>query len=153
VKRKVKIGLLAGGVPLLALAALALWAAMAPLAYDSRDEEFEIPKGTWASRMAGKPVDILPDEIHLTLGVKDILVLKNQDDVPQIFGPTLMMPGQSFKLPFELASSYQFACTAHASGQLTVTVAPQPQSASERLVWRIERLQRQAAAQWRLWTR
>ena len=48
------------------------------------------------------------------------------DDVPQIFGPTLMMPGQSFRLPFEVASSYQFACTAHASGQMTVVVDEQP---------------------------
>ena len=44
------------------------------------------------------PVEILPDEIRLTLGVRDVLVLENLDDVPQIFGPTLMMPGQSFRL-------------------------------------------------------
>ena len=69
--------------------------------------------------MAGDTVEILPDEIRLTLGVSDVLVLRNLDDVPQIFGPTLMMPGQSFRLPFALASSYQFACTAHASGQMT----------------------------------
>ncbi len=39
--------------------------------------------------------------------------LKNQDTVPQTFGPALLMPGQSFRLPFEVASDYQFACTAH----------------------------------------
>ena len=76
--------------------------------------------------MAGDKVDILPDEIRLTLGIHDVLVLRNLDDVPQIFGPTLMMPGQSFRLPFELASEYQFACTAHASGQMTVIVDPYP---------------------------
>jgi len=43
-----------------------------------------------------------------------------------MFGPVLMMPGQSFRLPFNVASSYQFACTAHVSGQLTVVVAPTP---------------------------
>ena len=55
--------------------------------------------------MAGDKVEILPDEIRLTLGLNDVLLLRNLDDVPQVFGPTLIMPGQSFRLPFELASS------------------------------------------------
>jgi hypothetical protein len=111
------------------------WATLTPIPSDSRDEIFEIPKGTWARRMAGDPIEILPDEIRLTLGVRDVLVLKNLDDVPQIFGPTLMMPGQSFRLPFALASSYQFACTAHASGQMTVIVEPFPTTLWARLRW------------------
>ena len=112
------------------------WAALVPVTSADRDELFVIPKGTWARRMAGDKVDILPNEVRLTLGVKDVLVLKNDDDVPQVFGPTLMMPGQSFRLPFEVASSYQFACTAHASGQMTVTVAEGPAIGWERLRWR-----------------
>lgn len=122
----------------LALGVLA-WLAMAPFDPDSRQESFEIPKGTWARRMAGDKVDILPNEIRLTLGVKDILVLRNLDDVPQVFGPALMMPGQTFTLPFEQAASYQFACTAHASGQIAVTVEPAPASAWERATWRVRR--------------
>ena len=90
--------------------------------------------------MAGDPVEILPDEIRLTLGVRDVLVLENLDDVPQIFGPTLMMPGQSFRLPFALASSYQFACTAHASGQMTIVVEPFPETPWARLRWRVREL-------------
>ena len=116
---------------------LAVWAARAPVPVDSRDEIFAIPKGTWARRMAGDKVEILPSRIRLTLGVKDVLVLVNNDDVPQIFGPILMMPGQSFKLPFAVASSYQFVCTAHASGQMTVIVDPQPTSPWTRFWWRI----------------
>jgi hypothetical protein len=87
--------------------------------------------------MAGDSVEILPDEIRLTLGVRDILVLKNSDEVPQIFGPTLMMPGQSFRLPFEMASEYQFACTAHSSGQMTIVVEPYPATPWARLRWRM----------------
>ena len=116
------------------------WAALAPIRSNSREAVFEIPKGTWARRMAGDKVDILPSEIYLTLGVRDVLFLRNLDDVPQIFGPALMMPGQSFRLPFELASSYQFACTAHASGQMSVIVEPMPQSAWARLRWRMNEL-------------
>jgi hypothetical protein len=90
--------------------------------------------------MAGEPAAILPDEIRLTLGVRDILVLRNRDEVPQVFGPTLMMPGQSFRLPFAVASSYQFACTAHASGHMTVVVEPYPETPWARLRWRVREL-------------
>ena len=114
--------------------------ALLPVSSASRDEIFEIPTGTWARRMGGDNVDILPDTIRLTLGLRDVLVLKNQDNVPQIFGPTLMMPGQSFRLPFAVASSYQFACTAHTSGQMTIVVDPFPDTAGARIVWRLRNL-------------
>jgi hypothetical protein len=118
----------------------AAWAALTPIRTGSRDVLFEIPKGTWARRMAGNKIEILPSRIRLTLGLRDILVLKNLDDVPQIFGPTLMMPGQSFRLPFAVASDYQFACTAHASGQMTIIVEPKPETAWARIWWRLREL-------------
>jgi hypothetical protein len=121
----------------LALIGASAWPAFAPIESPSREEVFAIPKGTWARRMAGDPVEILPSEIRLTLGVRDVLVLENHDDVPQIFGPTLMMPGQSFKLPFAVASSNYFTCTAHASGQLLVVVDPFPDTPWARLSWRV----------------
>jgi hypothetical protein len=133
-----------GIVAAAALGAIA-WAAFTPVTFASREETFEIPKGTWARRMAGNKVEILPSHVFLTLGIRDVLLLKNLDDVPQIFGPTLMMPGQSFSLPFEVASSYQFACTAHASGQMTVVVDERPDTAWRRLVWRTRRIFRVAA--------
>ena len=111
-----------------------------PIQSASRDSIFAIPKGTWKRRMSGDPVEILPDHIRLTLGIRDILVLRNQDDVPQIFGPTLMMPGQSFRLPFERAAQYTFACTAHASGQMTIVVEPNPTTPWARIRWRLMEL-------------
>ena len=116
------------------------WAAFTPVGYSSRDEIFRIPSGTWARRMAGEPLEILPSTIRLTLGIRDVLVLENRDEVPQQFGPTLMMPGQSFRLPFTVASSYQFACTAHSSGQMTIIVDPYPATPWARLSWRAHRL-------------
>jgi hypothetical protein len=126
-------------VSLLAAASVAAFAVvgLTPIQSPSRDKIFAIPKGTWARRMAGDKVEILPDHIRLTLGVRDILVLRNQDDVPQIFGPTLMMPGQSFRLPFERAAEYTFACTAHASGQMTIVVEPNPTTPWARIRWRL----------------
>lgn len=113
------------------------WAALAPLpTRANREQPFVIPEGTWQRRMSGDLVDILPERIRLTLGINDVLLLKNQDNVPQTFGPALLMPGQSFRLPFEVASEYQFACTAHSSGQMTIIVDPFPASPWGRLRWR-----------------
>jgi hypothetical protein len=122
------------------IAAILAWAAFAPLASSDRDQLFEIPKGTWARRMAGDKVDILPSTIHLTLGVKDVLKLRNLDTVPQIFGPVLIMPGQEFRLPFETVSENEFNCTAHSSGSMKVIVHPHPAPGIERLRWRIAAL-------------
>jgi hypothetical protein len=124
-------------VPSIAVLAALGWAGFAPLHVASNDELFEIPKGTYARRMAGDKVEILPSRIRLTLGLNNVLLLRNLDEVPQVFGPTIMMPGQSFRLPFEKASSYQFACTAHASGQMTIVVEPEPVMPWSRIHWRV----------------
>ncbi len=129
-------------LPLIVALAAITWISLAPVKVDSRESLFEIPKGTWARRMAGDRVDILPNTIYLTLGTQDILWLKNNDEVPQIFGPTLIMPGQSFKLPFELASEYLFVCSAHSSGQMTIVVDPAPTPGWARLQWRARKLAR-----------
>jgi len=131
--------LIATALLLLALGGLG-WAALAPIELASRDELFEIPHGTWARRMAGEKIEILPDTIRLTLGINDVLLLRNADEVPQTFGPTLVMPGQSFRLPFATASTYNFACTAHSSGQLNVIVEPTPARGLETLRWRLRYL-------------
>jgi len=120
------------------------WAAFAPVEFASPEEVFEIPRGTWARRMSGDPVEILPSQVYLTLGIRNVLLLRNRDDVPQVFGPTIMMPGQSFRLPFEVASEYRFVCSAHASGQMTVVVDPEPNTPWGRIAWRARRLWRAA---------
>jgi hypothetical protein len=123
------------GVGLLALVAVLL-ASLVPIRFPSREARFEIPKGTWARRMAGDKLDILPSRIYLVAGMKDVLVLQNLDDVPQIFGPTLLMPGQTLRLPFSVPSENQFVCTAHASGTLLVIVEEAPTTPWRRLRWR-----------------
>lgn len=123
-----------------AVIAATVWAALAPIRSDSRDFLFEIPKGTWARRMAGDKVEILPSKLVLTLGVRDVLLLRNSDSVPQIFGPVLIMPGQDFRLPFGQVSENQFDCSAHASGQMTVIVEPAPGPGWPRLRWRLAAL-------------
>jgi hypothetical protein len=120
--------------------AMAVWASVAPIRSGTRDQLFEIPKGTSARRMAGDKFETLPAEVRLTLGVNDVLLLRNSDTAPQVFGPVLIMPGQDFRLPFEQASDYRFACSAHASGQMTVVVMQLPDPGWARLAWRVEAL-------------
>jgi hypothetical protein len=133
--------LIAAALSLLLLGGVG-WASLAPIEVASHDEVFEIPHGTWARRIAGEQVEILPQTIRLTSGINDVLLLRNADEVPHVFGPTLVMPGQSFSLPFASASTYSFMCTAHANGQLTVVVEAKPARGWETLRWRLRRLTR-----------
>ena len=118
------------------------WAALAPIPAGSREALFEIPRGTSERRLSGEEVEILPQTIRLTLGVKDVLVLRNADDVPHLFGPAMIMPGQSFRLPFAASSTYDFQCSAHADGQLSVIVDPVPAAGWQRARWRLRNLTR-----------
>lgn len=120
-----------------------LLAALWPVNFDSPEELFEIPKGTFSHHMAGDTHELLPSEIHLVAGIRNILTLKNSDDVPQTFGPTLLMPGQTLRIPFSRPSENYFACTAHASGQLLVIVDATPTWPWSRLTWRVRRLLRE----------
>ena len=132
------------GAVLALLAALA-WAAFAPLPASARDQLFEIPKGTWERRMKGDQAAILPEQVTLTLGVRDVLLLRNSDTVPQMFGPVLIMPGQDFRLPFAQAGEHPFDCTAHASGKMTVLVEEAPGAGLARLRWRFHSLMKDNA--------
>ena len=40
---------------------------------------------------------------------------------------------------FATASTYSFACSAHASGQMSIVVAPTPEAGWPRLQWRWQR--------------
>jgi hypothetical protein len=123
--------------PLAPLLAVVGWAGFAPIKLPTREALFEIPHGTYARRMSGSNVDILPSSITLTLGVNDVLLLRNLDEVPQQFGPTIMMPGQSFRLPFEVASENRFDCSAHSSGQMVVIVEEEPVWPWQKIRWRL----------------
>ena len=115
------------------------WAALAPVAPQPRERLYEIPAGTSARRLAGEhDLEILPQTIRLS--VRDTLALRNADKAPHVFGPTLIMPGQTFRLPFAQAATYSFLCTAHADGQLNVVVEPLPAPGWERIRWRWKQL-------------
>lgn len=125
------------------LAALAgaalLWAAVAPLHYPTREHLLEFPRG--AAVLRGKPgAAAVPAEVRLTLGVRDVLLLRNRDVAPHVFGQILVLPGHAVRLPFEQAGDFPFACDAAPGSQVSVRVLPQPDPGWARLRWRLAAL-------------
>jgi hypothetical protein len=113
------------------------WAALAPLPVGPRELVYVIPKGTAASAAAGRDPDVLPRRIRLTLGVQDVLVLRNEDVVEQRFGPALLAAGQSYRLPFRAPVEIPLSCSVHRDGQITIVVEESPGPGPARLLWRV----------------
>ncbi|HTG10442.1 MAG TPA: hypothetical protein VK746_06560 [Candidatus Eisenbacteria bacterium] len=133
-----------GAVAALAVLALALaaaaWAAFAPLPGGSHALTFVIPPGTAARLKAGEPLTVLPSPIHLTVGVRDVLVLTNDDDAVHQVGPIILGSRQTYRIPFRRPGQFQYACSLHAAGTLTLVIAPAPAAGLDRLRWRLDRL-------------
>jgi plastocyanin len=133
-----------GAVAALAVLALALaaaaWAAFAPLPGGSHALTFVIPPGTAARLKAGEPLTVLPSPIHLTVGVRDVLVLTNDDDAVHQVGPIILGSRQTYRIPFRRPGQFQYACSLHVAGTLTLVIAPAPAAGLDRLRWRLDRL-------------
>jgi hypothetical protein len=117
-----------------------VWTALAPLPAVARELVYVIPQGSWTRRIAGEKLSVLPSHVRLTVGLQDVLVLKNEDDMPHLFGPVLLQPEQTYRVPVRVPSRFQYACTLHASGQLTITIEPIPEIGWARLRWRLSRI-------------
>jgi hypothetical protein len=100
-----------------------------------------IPRG--ANALGPQP---FPSDIQLTLGLQDVLVLRNEDDRPQLVGGIEVAAGQSLSIPFYRVQDFQLACSAHPSGQLTIRVSTRPKRGLDRLWWRLDRLRGYIAA-------
>lgn len=121
-----------------ALLLVLAWAALAPLRSASQEVVFEAPPQAHARRAQGERLLLVPSELRLTLGVRDVLLLRNRDSVPLVFGPLQVLPGQEFRLPFEQAGAWRYACPLLPGGELALTVVPQPDPGWERLRWRVQ---------------
>jgi hypothetical protein len=124
------------GVLVLAGLVASAWAALAPLPVLPKERVIVIPKG--ATTIGPQP---FPSDIQLTLGLQDVLVLRNDDDRPQLVGGIEIGAGQSLSIPFYRVQDFQLACSAHPSGQLRISVAAKPATGLGRLRWRLKRLQ------------
>jgi len=114
-----------------ALLALLLWAGLAPLRAPSREILFEL----------GEQRGPVPGVLRLTLGVQDVLLLRNNSAKPQVFGQLRILPGHVFRLPFEQTGEFDFACSDRPRGQVRVQVVAPPDPGLARLRWRFVALE------------
>ncbi|HEY5726582.1 MAG TPA: hypothetical protein VIX40_11535, partial [Methylomirabilota bacterium] len=71
---------LVAGTALLVAVGVLTWAAFAPMPETGGALSFVIPPGTEARLRAGRPANVLPATVHLTVGVHDVLVITNDDE-------------------------------------------------------------------------
>jgi hypothetical protein len=135
-----RFAVLAAIAGLVAATGVASWAALAPFPAESRAVTFVIPPGTAARLKSGELAGVLPPSIHLTVGVRDLLVLTNDDAVVHQLGPVILGPRQTYRIPFRRPGRFQYACSLHAAGTLTLLIDPEPAAGLDRLRWRLDRL-------------
>ena len=124
--------------PLTALAAaiglLLVWSMLAPVKGGSHQLLLAFPPGVTLGGMA------VPAEIRLTRGVQDVLLLRNNDRVPIVFGPLKVAPGREVRLPFGEEGVFEYACPPVLGKTVRVRVVAAPGPGWPRLAWRLDSL-------------
>ena len=92
-----------------------------------RNVTFVIPAGDGQAQ----PAVNFPDEIVLTLGVRDTIIIENQDDVTHSFGPFVIGPNATLTKRFQTPVTYEGACTFHQNKQMRLIVNPAPWSIAD----------------------
>ena len=80
----------------------------------------DIPPGTAAAIAAGEDVDIVPDELDLTL--RDALIIVNRDSVAHTIGPFEIGPGERSEHSFNEAAAISAYCSLHPSGSISISI-------------------------------
>ncbi len=83
----------------------------------AREVLFVIAPGTAARQAAGEAVTMLPPVIVLTLGTRDILVIRNDDREPLTVDGLRIDPGQRAKQRFSAEGVYQLVCSGAAHSE------------------------------------
>ena len=110
------------GAALLLFAALS-WFALGQLE-TARTVTYVIPPGTKQSIETGRPGVEFPDEIVFTVGLKDTIIIENQDDVIHSFGPFVVAPNSTLSKRFDRPVVYEGACTFHQDEHMRIVVKP-----------------------------
>ncbi len=79
----------------------------------NRTITFIILAGTHQQLESGQNSVTFPDEVTMTLGLKDTIVIKNRDNVIHSFGPFVVGPNSILTKLFEVPITYKGACTFH----------------------------------------
>lgn len=80
----------------------------------------DIPPGTAAAIAAGQDVDVVPDELDLTL--RDVLIIVNRDSVAHTIGPFEIGPGEQSEHSFNEVAAISAYCSLHPSGSISISI-------------------------------
>ncbi len=87
---------------------------------------YVIPPGTSQQLAAGGQAINIPSEIILTVGIRDTLIIENQDDVVHAFGPFTILPHTTLTKRFTTPRTYVNVCTLHPNQEMVVIINPAP---------------------------
>lgn len=85
---------------------------------------YVVPAGTTAKLGAGQAVNVLPNVVELEVGVKDTLVIRNEDVSPIDVGGMKISTGQSYIQQFTVPGTFDLVCSVHTSDKIRVVVKP-----------------------------
>ena len=101
----------------LVLAGLVGWAV---LGGGATTRTFTIEPGTGARLDSGEVVELMPTEVHLSVG--DTLVVRNDDDRDFMVGPYLVRAGETVEQTFRSAQVLVGECSLSGSGEIRIVV-------------------------------
>jgi hypothetical protein len=81
-----------------------------------------IPAGAAERIAAGDAQDLPPHEIELVLGVRDVLVIQNQDTAWHQVGPYRIAPGRTLVQRFATPGVIQQSCTMTSSREVQIVI-------------------------------
>lgn len=120
-----------GALGLVVLVVGALIGINAPVWYEAwrasrestRQQVYVVPAGTTARLAAGQAVTALPNEVHLTIGGQDTIVIRNDDTLPFDVGGVLVQPGQKYVQQFKHPGTFFLVCSVHTSDRIRIVVS------------------------------
>lgn len=88
----------------------------------SREYLIVIPIGTGDKIAAGEDPHIIPQEIQLTIGERDTLIIENHDVVGHTIGDFWVGAGETLRQKFRTPGVFRGQCTVHPAQQIQIIV-------------------------------
>lgn len=88
----------------------------------SRQLVIVIPPGTASQIEAGQNGNTPPHRIELTLGVRDVLIIQNEDNAWHQVGPYRIAPGHTLVQRFSRPGTVRASCTMYPSREVEIVV-------------------------------
>lgn len=96
---------------------------LAALPYDpAREVRIVIPQGTWAGIVGGHGDDVIDEEIRLSVGGRNTLVIRNDDIADHNVGPFFVRAGETLRQEFRRPAEYVGACSIRHGAEVSIIV-------------------------------